>query len=278
MNKKSSLKRILKTVHKLSPGFLILGICLMAWASYQIYTQSAPAPVSIEQPAEEPELAALASETDAEDKTETQTETEKDTKKTTETNPENQTETAADADAEQETQNKTNSEENEETNAGKEAETSSSKEAEPSGPKPGEVLYPTRPKTGENIGNLTLPAIDQVLPIIHGTDEDELKRGIGHFAGSVLPGENDNSVLSGHRDTVFKELGQLEINDELIVETSAGTFTYEIREIKIVPSDDKTIITPSASPVLTVTTCYPFNFVGSAPDRYILIADLVSSE
>lgn len=111
-------------------------------------------------------------------------------------------------------------------------------------PRMDETLYPIRPTGGENIGNLTIPAINEVLPIFHGTDEEELSRGIGHFAGSVFPGESDNSVLSGHRYTVFKELGQLEIADQLIVETSAGTFTYEIREIKIVPSDDKSIITP----------------------------------
>jgi len=141
-----------------------------------------------------------------------------------------------------------------------------------------EILYPIRPTEGENIGNLIIPAIDQIIPIFHGTDEDELKKGIGHFARSVLPGENDNSVLSGHRDTVFSELGQLEINDQLIVETSAGIFTYEIKEIQIVDKDDKTIILPTDHAVLTVTTCYPFGFIGLAPDRYILTADLIISK
>ncbi|WP_438317160.1 class D sortase [Sporosarcina sp. FA9] len=141
-----------------------------------------------------------------------------------------------------------------------------------------EILYPIRPTIGENIGNLTIPAINQVIPIFHGTDEDELKKGIGHFSGSVLPGESDNSVLSGHRDTVFRELGQLQIKDQLIVNTSAGIFTYEIKDIKIVGSDDKTIITPTNHSVLTVTTCYPFDYIGYAPDRYILIADLVARE
>lgn len=141
-----------------------------------------------------------------------------------------------------------------------------------------DILYPIRPMVGENIGNLTIPAINQVIPIFHGTDEDELKKGIGHFSGSVLPGESDNSVLSGHRDTVFRELGQLQIQDQLIVNTSAGIFTYEIKDIKIVSSDDKTIITPTNNSVLTVTTCYPFEYIGYAPDRYILIADLIASE
>ncbi|WP_308215287.1 class D sortase [Sinobaca sp. H24] len=306
MNKNSFLKRILKTVHKLSPGFLILGICLIAWASYQIYTQSAPAPVSVEQPAEESGLTADTSvSAEGEKREETQTED-------TATNEENQTDTqippdtTAPPEAKKEKETQTAASPTEDTAKNEENQTDAQippdttappnvqkekeavkvaqaqTETKTETPKQNsisdETLYPVRPKVGENIGNLTMPAIDQTLPIIHGTDEDELSKGIGHFAGSVLPGENDNSVLSGHRDTVFKELDQLEINDELIVETSAGTFTYEIREIKIVPRDDKTIITPSASPVLTVTTCYPFNFIGSAPDRYILIADLVSSE
>jgi len=141
-----------------------------------------------------------------------------------------------------------------------------------------EILYPIRPTKGDHIGNITIPAIDQIIPIFHGTDEDELEKGIGHFAQSVLPGENDNSVLSGHRDTVLRKLGQLEIKDQLIVQTSAGIFTYEVRKIQIVDRDDKTIISPTDHAVLTVTTCYPFTYIGNAPDRYILIADLVMNE
>lgn len=212
MNKSVLLKRLLKIAHKLSLGFLILGICLISWASYQIYAQSELESVPVEQPEQQLDQTALPPEA---------------------ANSANETKAV-------------------------------------------EILYPIRPAIGEDIGNLIIPTLNQTLPIFHGTDEDELSRGIGHFAGSVLPGENDNAVLSGHRDTVFKELGQLKLTDQLIVETSAGTFTYEIRETKIVPSDDKSIITPATSAVLTITTCYPFDFIGSAPDRYILIADLVS--
>jgi sortase A len=141
-----------------------------------------------------------------------------------------------------------------------------------------EILYPVRPEEGDTLGTLTIPALDQELPIIHGVGEDELEKGIGHFAQSVLPGENNNSVLSGHRDTVFRDLGKLQIGDQLIVQTSAGTFTYEIINTQIVDKDDKTIITPMDHAVLTVTTCYPFSYVGAAPDRYILSADLIQSE
>ncbi len=138
-----------------------------------------------------------------------------------------------------------------------------------------EPLYPVYPAQGDNIGSLTIPALEQKLPIIEGTGTDELIKGVGHFTQSVLPGEEDNCVLSGHRDTVFSRLGELKIGDRLIVQTSAGIFTYEIKRIRIVDKDDKTVIVPTDHAVLTVTTCYPFDYIGNAPDRYILVVDLV---
>ncbi|WP_404359036.1 class D sortase [Cytobacillus firmus] len=136
-------------------------------------------------------------------------------------------------------------------------------------------LYNVRPKMGEEMGVLSIPKISADLPIFHGTDEDELEKGVGHYAGSVLPGEEDNSVLSGHRDTVFRKLGEVEIGDLLVVNTTAGEFTYKVRKIRIVDADDRTVIVPKPRATLTVTTCYPFNFIGDAPQRYILIGDLV---
>src|SRR5450830_1423930 len=143
---------------------------------------------------------------------------------------------------------------------------------------PDKILYPLYPSEGDNIGSLFIPVLKQKLPIIQGTGADELKKGVGHFIQSALPGEEGNSVLSGHRDTVFSKLGKLKIDDQLIVQTSAGTFTYEIKRIRIVDKDDKTVIVPADHAILTLTTCYPFRFFGSAPDRYILTADLVISK
>ena len=116
------------------------------------------------------------------------------------------------------------------------------------------------------------------MPILQGTDANELKKGVGHFTQSVLPGEKDNCVLSGHRDTVFRQIGNLKIKDQLIVQTSAGTFTYEVSGTRIVHKDDKTVIVPTDHAVLTITTCYPFNFIGNAPDRYIVSAALIKSK
>ncbi|WP_042350743.1 class D sortase [Bacillus massiliigorillae] len=140
------------------------------------------------------------------------------------------------------------------------------------------VRYKQTPKVGELMGELYIPKLDKTLPIIHGTDEDELAKGVGHFAGSVLPGERDNSVLSGHRDTVFRHLGEIGVGDELVTTTTAGTFTFKVKKTRIVDSDDRTVIVPKTKPTLTVTTCYPFNFIGDAPERYILVAELVKKD
>lgn len=138
--------------------------------------------------------------------------------------------------------------------------------------------YPVNGKKGEMIGHLTIPVLARKLPIIEGTGSAELKKGVGHFSKSVLPGQEDNCVLSGHRDTVFRGLGRLKKGDVFIVQTAAGRFTYEIRRVRIVDKEDRTVIVPTKNAVLTVTTCYPFNYVGNAPDRYILSADLVARE
>ncbi|MBG9444247.1 class D sortase [Cytobacillus firmus] len=139
-----------------------------------------------------------------------------------------------------------------------------------------DVLYPDKPEIGEEIGELYIPKIKSVLPIIHGTDEDELEKGVGHYAGSVMPGEKDNSVLSGHRDTVFRRLGEVGEGDILEVTTKAGTYEYRVNKVRIVDADDRTVIVPKPRAMLTVTTCYPFDFIGDAPQRYILVAHLVS--
>jgi sortase A len=141
-----------------------------------------------------------------------------------------------------------------------------------------QFTYPLDPATGEILGTLTIPALDQSFPVIEGTGTEELKRGVGHLVQTAMPGEPDNCVISGHRDTVFSRLGSLELGDVFVIETATGTYTYKITRIRIVHKDDRTVVVPTDHAVLSVSTCYPFQFVGSAPDRYVLIADLVEDE
>jgi sortase A len=139
------------------------------------------------------------------------------------------------------------------------------------------LLYPVRPQIGDTIGRLYIPSINVGLPIIHGTDEEELEKGVGHYKGSVLPGETDHSILSGHRDTVFRKLGGVEIDDLITVSTSAGTFIYQVIDIYIVDKDDRSVIRPTPEATLSLTTCYPFTYIGDAPERYVIHAKLTDS-
>jgi sortase A len=143
-------------------------------------------------------------------------------------------------------------------------------------PSPAPVVYPRDPARGDIIGILSIPALRQEFPIVEGTGTKELKRGVGHMTTTAMPGEPDNCVLSGHRDTVFTRLGKLKVGDKLIVTAWAGAMTYEISKIRIVHHDDRTVVVPADHAMLTVTTCYPFEYVGSAPDRYIIVADLLA--
>lgn len=132
------------------------------------------------------------------------------------------------------------------------------------------------PSTGEPVGILHIPKLESDLPIVEGTDEDELARGVGHYVGTAYPTEGEQIVLSGHRDTVFRRMGELNLGDIFEVQMPYGDFSYEIVDTKIVDADDRTVIKPQGEEVLTVTTCYPFDFIGHAPDRYIITAKPVT--
>lgn len=140
------------------------------------------------------------------------------------------------------------------------------------------ALYESRPELGDRVGTITLPSLKLSWPIFEGTTESQLARGVGHYVKSVLPGETDNSVLAGHRTTVFNRLGELKVKDLILVKTKAGTFTYQIRKFRIVKRTDRTVIVPTDTAVLTLSTCYPFNNIGITDHAYIVIADLVTEE
>ncbi|WP_028399571.1 class D sortase [Ectobacillus panaciterrae] len=129
------------------------------------------------------------------------------------------------------------------------------------------------PAKNETIGILRIPKIEAELPIVEGTDSDDLKKGVGHYTSTAFPGEQDQILLSGHRDTVFRRFGELKKGDEFIVELPYGTFRYKMDDARIVKADDTSIIgSTKPNEVLNLSTCYPFQYVGSAPDRYVIYA------
>lgn len=134
-----------------------------------------------------------------------------------------------------------------------------------------EIVF--NPYPSDVIGIISIPRLNKELPIIAGTDDEQLKRGVGHFIGSKFPGQDGQIVLSGHRDTVFTGLGDLIEGDEIILKMEYGTYTYYLQRTYIVDADDLTVIDPTIDEeVLTLTTCYPFRYVGDAPERYIIDA------
>lgn len=132
------------------------------------------------------------------------------------------------------------------------------------------------PAPGESLGELNFPSLDLAVPVVQGTHDEELKKGAGHFAGSALPGQGGHVLLSGHRDTVFTKLQHLKEGDQVTFKTDYGDFVYEAVKFEIVPADDLTVNVAKDYETLTLTTCYPFDFIGDAPDRYIVYTKLVS--
>ncbi len=129
--------------------------------------------------------------------------------------------------------------------------------------------------TGEFIGTLEISRLNKTIPIYQGTQTAQLKKGAGHYEKSVMPGVNDNSVIAGHRDSVFSQFGKLKVGDYLTVTTSTGKFEYKIDKFRIVKANDRTVIVPTTEARLTLSTCYPFYFIGSAPKRFIVSASLI---
>lgn len=128
-----------------------------------------------------------------------------------------------------------------------------------------------KPKFGEAAGILEIPKIHAELPIVEGTDADDLEKGVGHYKGSYYPNDNGQIVLSGHRDTVFRRTGELKRGDQLKILLPYGSFSYEIEKTKIVDKNDTSIITlQHDKEELILTTCYPFTYIGNAPKRYII--------
>jgi sortase A len=132
------------------------------------------------------------------------------------------------------------------------------------------------PEDGEKIGTLSIPKLKQTFTIFHGDSEQILKKGIGHVKGTALPGEKSNTVLAGHRDTFFRQLDQLIVGDKFIVERQGTFYMYKIKKIRIVDKEDETVIVPKPRSTLTLTTCYPFTYIGSAPQRYIIEAEQIT--
>ncbi|MEJ2084305.1 MAG: class D sortase [Acidobacteriota bacterium] len=121
---------------------------------------------------------------------------------------------------------------------------------------------------------LRIPRIDLEVPVLEGTGDLVLDRAVGRIEGTSGPGDLGNFGIAGHRDGVFRRLKDLSIGDWIEVETLTGQRSYQIDKISIVAPTKVEVLEPTGTPVITLVTCYPFYFVGKAPQRYIVRASL----
>lgn len=131
---------------------------------------------------------------------------------------------------------------------------------------------------GSYLGMMKIPSIKSSVNIFQGTDSKTLKKGVGHYVKSVMPGVQDNSVIAGHRDTVFSNLGKVKIGAFIFIALKNETLLYQVNRIRIVDRNDRTVIVPTDEARLTLSTCYPFRYIGNAPKRYVVIATLIPKE
>ena len=125
------------------------------------------------------------------------------------------------------------------------------------------------------LGRMEIPRLGISLIVAEGTGEATLRRAGGHIPGTAFPGHTGNIGIAGHRDTLFRPLRNIRQDDLITLTTLQGEYRYRVVSTKIVSPSDMTVLNPDEHQVLTLVTCYPFYFVGPAPDRFIVRAERV---
>jgi LPXTG-site transpeptidase (sortase) family protein len=131
------------------------------------------------------------------------------------------------------------------------------------------------PAAGSWLARLDAPSVKLSTTVLEGTNDRTLARGSGHIEDTPLPGERGNIGVAGHRDTVFRPLRLVRLGDAMDLTTSNRVYHYRISKTLIVEPEDVYVLDPTPRPTLTLVTCYPFEFIGRAPQRFIVQAELV---
>jgi LPXTG-site transpeptidase (sortase) family protein len=126
------------------------------------------------------------------------------------------------------------------------------------------------------VARLSIPRIQLRAMVREGDDDDTLDVALGHIPGTALPGQKGNVGVAGHRDRLFRRLAELARDDRIELQTPVATYTYKVDQMAIVSPQAVSVLAPGHGSELTLVTCYPFNYIGSAPKRYIVTAHLIS--
>ncbi len=130
--------------------------------------------------------------------------------------------------------------------------------------------------TGSLVGRIEIPRLGVSAIVREGDDISTLRRSVGHIPDTVLPGESGNSGFAGHRDTFFRGLRNARSGDRITVTTADATLNYVIRNTRVVEPDDVSVLNPTPGHTLTLVTCYPFSYIGAAPQRFIVRAEMTA--
>lgn len=128
---------------------------------------------------------------------------------------------------------------------------------------------------GSLVGRIEIPRIDVSGIVLEGVDKTTLRRGVGRIPGTALPGTAGNLGLAAHRDSFFRGLKDIRKNDIVTLKTMEATYYYRVDWTEIVLPSDTHVLAGSGTPELTLVTCYPFYYVGSAPKRFIVRAQRI---
>lgn len=139
-----------------------------------------------------------------------------------------------------------------------------------------QAYAPVAVRSGGLLGMLDVPRLKLTAPVIEGDDEATLLRAAGHLPDTALPWEKGNTAIAGHRDGLFRPLKDIKVGDEIRFRTSRHEFRYRVTDTSIVKPDDVSVLEPRGAASLTLITCYPFYYVGNAPNRFIVRAERVS--
>jgi LPXTG-site transpeptidase (sortase) family protein len=140
---------------------------------------------------------------------------------------------------------------------------------------PAAVVRTPRPARRALVGRIEMPRIKLSAFAREGVDTATLRGSAGHVPGSALPGEIGNAAFAAHRDTFFRALQGVRKGDDIAVTTPYGRFRYVVSETRVVDPSDVSVLRASNEATLTLVTCYPFDYIGSAPRRFIVSARLV---
>jgi sortase A len=132
-----------------------------------------------------------------------------------------------------------------------------------------------RPSETTTVGTIEIPAVGLATRVLEGSNAPTLRLAVGHIPGTALPGRSGNVGLAGHRDTFFRSLRSIKVGDEIRLTTVAGTFKYRVMSLRVVLPDAIEVLNNTLQPTLTLVTCYPFDFIGTAPQRLIVHAEMV---